>query len=130
MGGDGVFDPTYETLAGTDQGRGRLRHLGRRADRDAGLGQAVHRRLRGGQNYPDKYAAYGAYTYDATTAIINAVKAAYKGDGKAPTRDAVLAAMASVSFTGATGQVSFDQYGDTTNKVLTMYGIKGGAWRR
>ena len=36
--------------------------------------------------------------------------------------------MQSVSFEGATGQVSFDQYGDTTNKLLTVYQVKSGTW--
>ena len=27
-----------------------------------------------------------------------------------------------------TGKVAFDQYGDTTNKQLTVYEVKGGKW--
>ena len=30
------------------------------------------------------------------------------------------------SVEGASGPVSFDEYGDTTNKVLTVYTVKGG----
>jgi len=37
-------------------------------------------------------------------------------------------AVGSTDFTGVTGHVSFDQYGDTTNKVLTVYKVQGGAW--
>jgi branched-chain amino acid transport system substrate-binding protein len=127
MGGDGVYDPTYQTLAGPTKGEGDYAtSVGAPTDTQASAQSFVADYK--AANYPDPYAAYGAYSYDATTSIINAVKAAYKGDGKAPTRDAVLAAMSTVSFTGATGQVSFDQYGDTTNKVLTMYQIKKGLW--
>lgn len=126
MGGDGVYDPTYQTLAGPTKGEGDYAtSVGAPTATQPSAQQFVTDYTAG--NYPDPYAAYGAYTFDATTAIINAVKSAYKG-GTAPTRAAVLAAMASVSFTGATGQVAFDQYGDTTNKVLTMYQIKSGTW--
>ena len=33
-----------------------------------------------------------------------------------------------VSFDGVTGKVAFDQYGDTTSKVLTVYKVAGGKW--
>ena len=29
---------------------------------------------------------------------------------------------------GSTGKVAFDQYGDSTNKVLTVYKVDGGKW--
>ena len=43
-------------------------------------------------------------------------------------RQAVVSAVQATDFTGVTGHVSFDQYGDTTNKVLTVYKVTGGAW--
>jgi branched-chain amino acid transport system substrate-binding protein len=27
-----------------------------------------------------------------------------------------------------TGKVAFDEFGDTTSRVLTAYGVKGGKW--
>ena len=36
--------------------------------------------------------------------------------------------MSKVAFDGVTGKVAFDEYGDTTSKVLTTYGVKGGKW--
>ena len=33
-----------------------------------------------------------------------------------------------VSFDGVTGKVAFDEYGDTTTKVLTVYKVEGGKW--
>jgi branched-chain amino acid transport system substrate-binding protein len=33
-----------------------------------------------------------------------------------------------VSFDGATGKVEFDEFGDTTNKTMTAYQVKGGEW--
>ena len=79
--------------------------------------------------YKEPYAAYGAYSYDAANAIINALKTslASASDAKSA-RQATIDAMGKVSFDGATGKVAFDQYGDTTTKVLTVYKVDGGKW--
>jgi branched-chain amino acid transport system substrate-binding protein len=82
--------------------------------------------------YKDAYEAYGGYAYDATWAIIQAVKAvAEKNDGKLPedmndTREQVTEAMQDVKFDGVSGQVGFDEFGDTTNKQLSLYEVKKG----
>lgn len=81
--------------------------------------------------YKDAYEAYGGGTYDATWAIIEAVKAVVAAnDGKVPddARAKVLEAMSKVSFDGVTGPVSFDAYGDTTNTMMTAYQVDGGKW--
>ena len=36
--------------------------------------------------------------------------------------------MKDVSFDGVTGKVAFDEYGDTTTRVLTVYQVKDGKW--
>lgn len=82
--------------------------------------------------YKLPYEAYGGYAYDSTRAVILAVKAVVKkNDGKLPdsmdeTRKQVTEAMQDVTFDGVTGQVSFDKYGDTTNKQLSVYEVKSG----
>ncbi|WP_173317617.1 branched-chain amino acid ABC transporter substrate-binding protein [Streptomyces fulvorobeus] len=81
--------------------------------------------------YKDAYEAYGGGTYDATWAIIEAVKAVVaENDGKLPedARAKVLDAMSKVQFEGVTGPVSFDEYGDTTNTMMTAYQVDGGKW--
>lgn len=82
--------------------------------------------------YKDAYEAYGGGTYDATWSIIEAVKiVAAENDGKIPAEDArakVLAAMDKVKFEGVTGPVSFDEFGDTTNTLMTAYQVTGGKW--
>nr|WTB36067.1 branched-chain amino acid ABC transporter substrate-binding protein [Streptomyces sp. NBC_00830] len=81
--------------------------------------------------YKDAYEAYGGSTYDATWAIIEAVKAVVADNkGKLPddARAKVLEAMSKVSFDGVTGPVSFDEYGDTTNTMMTAYQVDGGKW--
>ena len=43
-------------------------------------------------------------------------------------RQPTVDAMADVAFDGATGKVAFDEFGDTTTKVLTTYKVEGGKW--
>ncbi|MEE1737348.1 branched-chain amino acid ABC transporter substrate-binding protein [Streptomyces sp. BE147] len=81
--------------------------------------------------YKDAYEAYGGGTYDATWSIIEAVKIVVADNGgKLPdnAREKVLAAMAKVKFEGVTGPVSFDEYGDTTNTMMTAYQVTSGKW--
>ena len=54
---------------------------------------------------------FAAQAYDATAILIKAIEAATAG-GKAPTRDAVTAAIRNVKHTGVTGSVEFDAKGD------------------
>ncbi|EST34027.1 hypothetical protein N566_19105 [Streptomycetaceae bacterium MP113-05] len=82
--------------------------------------------------YDQAYEAYGGYSYDSTWAVIEAVKAvADSDDGLAEdmeeARKQVTEAMQDVSFEGVTGQVGFDEFGDNTNKQLTIYEVKDGA---
>lgn len=82
------------------------------------------------KGYKEAYEAYGGYAYDSTWAIIEAVKKATEGNGgKVPERAKVVEAMQGVSFEGVTGKVSFDEFGDTTNKQLTVYKVEGGAFK-
>ena len=73
--------------------------------------------------------AYGAYAYDATRAIIEALKSSLKDapDAKSA-RKATIDAVGKVSLDGLTGKVAFDEYGDSTTRVLTVYKVEGGAW--
>ncbi|MCF6521549.1 branched-chain amino acid ABC transporter substrate-binding protein [Streptomyces sp. JJ36] len=84
------------------------------------------------EGYSEPYEAYGGYAYDSTWAIIQAVKAVVeKNDGKLPedideARKQISEATQDVSFKGVTGDVSFDEFGDTTNKQLSLYKVKNG----
>jgi branched-chain amino acid transport system substrate-binding protein len=54
---------------------------------------------------------FAAQAYDSAVIAIKAIEAATKG-GKAPTRDAVTAAVRDVRYNGITGSVEFDSKGD------------------
>jgi branched-chain amino acid transport system substrate-binding protein len=79
------------------------------------------------QAYPNS-SDYGAYTmpaYDCAKILVAAIDKAIKANnGNMPSRSQVLTQMANVDYTGVLGHTSFDQNGDTTNKVITIYTVK------
>jgi branched-chain amino acid transport system substrate-binding protein len=83
--------------------------------------------------YNEPYGIFGPYSYDATWAIIEAVKQVYRQHGNklpggAALRQDIETATGSVSFSGLTGQVSFDSYGDARSFVITMNTVRKGQW--
>ena len=68
-------------------------------------------------------------TVDAANAIINGLKVSLKDATDAESaRENTITEVGKVSFDGATGKVAFDEFGDTTNKVITAYEVKDGKW--
>jgi branched-chain amino acid transport system substrate-binding protein len=84
----------------------------------------------------DPYAnsPYSPYGYDAMNILIQAIKAVLVANGGQPPsdpttfRDDVVAQLKQIQYSGAVGQTSFDQNGDTTNTGFTLYLVSGGAW--
>lgn len=125
-GGDGIKDKKYVELAGE----------GAQGDFSTSVGAPVET-LPSAQefianykkaNFKDDFSAYGGYSYDSAWAIIEAIKTVVDANGgKLPTdaRAKVLDAVQKVSFDGVTGKVSFDEFGDATNKQLTVYKVEG-----
>ncbi|GGX63941.1 branched-chain amino acid ABC transporter substrate-binding protein [Streptomyces anandii] len=129
VGGDGIYDPTFIKLAGADSTGDLATSVGAPVESLPSAKQFVADYKAAG--YKDEYAAYGGYSYDSAWAIIEAVKKVVDDNGgKLPddARAKVTAAMQNVSFDGVTGKVSFDEFGDATNKQLTVYAVKNGAW--
>ncbi|MEV0802667.1 branched-chain amino acid ABC transporter substrate-binding protein [Kribbella sp. NPDC050281] len=127
MGGDGIYDPKYITLAGKTSDNDLATSVGAPVDALDSAKKFVADYNAAG--FKEPYAAYGGYSYDAANAIINALKTSLK-DAKdvESARQATVDAMSKVAFDGVTGKVAFDQYGDTTSKVLTVYKVAGGKW--
>jgi branched-chain amino acid transport system substrate-binding protein len=127
MGGDGIFDPKFIELAGDKSDGDLATSVGAPTDSsDAGKAFLAAYDKAG---FKDPAAAYGGYAYDAANAIIQALKASLASatDAKSA-RQATVDAMSKVSFDGVTGKVAFDQFGDATSKVLTVYKVTGGKW--
>ncbi|WP_238157898.1 branched-chain amino acid ABC transporter substrate-binding protein [Kribbella voronezhensis] len=127
MGGDGIFDPKFIQLGGKTSEGDLATSVGAPTDKLPSAAKFVADYNAAG--FKDAYGAYGGYSYDAANAIINALKVSLK-DAKdvESARQATVDAMSKVSFDGVTGKVAFDQYGDTTSKVLTVYKVASGKW--
>ena len=127
MGGDGIFDPKYIELAGANATNDLSTSVGAPTDSTPAGKKFLSEYQAAG--YADPSAAYGGYSYDAATAIITAMKAslASASDVKSA-REATTAAVGKVRFDGVTGKVAFDEFGDTTSKILTVYKVTGGKW--
>ena len=128
MGGDGIFDPKYIELAGKTSEGDLATSVGAPTERLVSEGFVDAYTAAG---YKEPYGAYGAYSYDAANAIINALKVslASAADAKSARR-AHRRRGRQVAFDGATGKVAFDEFGDTTTKVLTTYKVKAESGSR
>ncbi|MEU2153581.1 branched-chain amino acid ABC transporter substrate-binding protein [Streptomyces sp. NPDC019396] len=127
MGGDGMLDPQYIKASGVSNDGDLATSVGYPVEKLETAKKFIADYK--AENYKDPYAAYGGYSYDAAWSIIQAVKSVVAAnDNKLPedARAKVTEAMAKVSFEGVTGKVSFDEFGDTTNKQLTVYVVKNG----
>ena len=133
MGGDGIYSGTFIEVAQAG-GEGDLAtSVGGPTDQLASAKSFVDAYEAAG--YADPYEAYGAYSYDATNVIIDAAAKVL------PDVDAIddevladiVAAVGETDLEGATGPVSFDEFGDTNTKVLTVYKVEAGpdglAWK-
>ena len=132
FGGDGMYATTYIETAGKPSEGDLATAIGVPVDTLPGAKAFVDTYKAKG--YKGDYGAYGAYAYDATTAIINAVKAAKAAnDDKLPTgddlRSKVVEEVQKADFEGISGKLSFDEFGDTTNKQLTVYQVEKGKWK-
>jgi branched-chain amino acid transport system substrate-binding protein len=127
MGGDGIYDPKYITLAGKTADNDLATSVGAPTDTLPSAKKFIEDYNAAG--FKEPYAAYGGYSYDAANAIINALKVSLKDASSVEdARPKTVEELGKVSFDGVTGKVAFDEYGDTTSKVLTVYKVAGGKW--
>jgi branched-chain amino acid transport system substrate-binding protein len=123
MGGDGIADPKYIELGG------------RPGDMATTIGAPVES-LPSAKAFVDAYkaagyaepsSAYGPMTFDATNVIVKALAGVVRnGTFDDSSRPRLIDAVQRTNLDGASGKVSFDEFGDTTNKVLTVSTVKDG----
>jgi branched-chain amino acid transport system substrate-binding protein len=126
MGGDGIYDQKFIDNGGVE---GDLAtSVGAPTDTLPSAKAFVDAYKAAG--YTDAFGAYGAYAYDAANVIIEALSKVLPGKSKIDesVRQSVIDEVGKVSISGVTGQVAFDQFGDTTTKVLTVYGVQAKKW--
>ncbi|MGC3953500.1 MAG: branched-chain amino acid ABC transporter substrate-binding protein [Propionicimonas sp.] len=127
MGGDGIFDPEYINLAGKAANGDLATSVG--APPTDLPSAADFLKEYEAANFPEPYAAYGAMSFDAANAIIEGLKVSLADapDAKSA-REATIEAVQKADFQGASGQVKFDEFGDTITRVITVYEVVDGAW--
>jgi branched-chain amino acid transport system substrate-binding protein len=125
VGGDGIKDPAYITDAGPVSKGTLASSVGTplASLKTAKKFLAAYTKAK----FDDPPTDYGPYAYDAANIIIAAAKKALAGQDAigADTRPAVVANVQPTKTKGASGPVSFDKYGDTTNQVFTLYKVSG-----
>ena len=127
MGGDGIFDDTFIELGGKD---GDLSTSVGAPTEDLDSAKAFVDAYEAGGYGEEGFSAYGAFSYDAANAILAALGETI-GDGEwdeGSMRETLVENVQKYEGDGATGKVAFDEFGDSTNKVLTIYQVTGGAW--
>ncbi len=132
MGGDGLYTQQFVDIAGAANAEG---------DFATSIGLPLSEQPKGQEfqamfeeRFPgETIEAYDTYGYDAAMVIIEAIKAvaADLGVDELTTvagKQAIIEAVAATDFEGVTGAVAFDENGDTTNKAVTPYVVRDGAW--
>jgi branched-chain amino acid transport system substrate-binding protein len=124
VGGDGVNDPDF--IKGGGQEGDIITNPGASTEKLDSAKQFIADYNAAG--FKDAYSAYGAFSYDATNIIIQSAAKAL--DGKTAVDDAArkatIDAIQGIDYKGATGETKFDQYGDTSNTLITVYQVKDG----
>jgi len=130
MGGDGMYTQQFIDIAGAANATGDLAtSVGLPIDQQP-KGQAFKAAF--DKAFPGtSIEAYDTYSYDATNVIIEAIKTVAKDMGAAKLstpagKQAIIDAVAAINYEGVTGKVSFDSYGDTTNKAISTYVVADG----
>ncbi|MFA3841671.1 branched-chain amino acid ABC transporter substrate-binding protein [Streptomyces sp. NPDC056910] len=128
FGGDGMFSDTYIQTAGKTSEGDLATSVGQPVDSLPSAADFIKKYKASGLK--GDYGTYGGYSYDAATAIIKAIGNVVK-DGKVPSdaRSKIVGEVQKTKFDGIAGPVSFDEYGDTTNKQLTVYQVVDGKWK-
>ena len=125
MGGDGMNDPAYVSATG-QAGDGSYA---------SGVGMPIET-LPGADQFLAAYSAagftsdptdYGPYAYDAANTVIAALAPLLKGRRSIPSdaRANVVTGVQRTDTAGLTGQIAFDQYGDTRDPRFTLYQVQG-----
>jgi branched-chain amino acid transport system substrate-binding protein len=128
MGGDGIYASDFFKGAG-DKGEGTLAtSIGEPVSELESAKQFVTDYEAAG--FKESYSAYGAQSYDAANIIIQGLaKVLPNADSVEAARPEIVKTVGATSgFQGVTGEHTFDEYGDTSNRALTVYKATGKEW--
>jgi len=121
VGGDGIQDAEFTKVAG-DSANGSYSTVA--AVNASTLPSAKDFLAAYKAKYNQDVGAYSANAYEAANIIIAAL-----GKAAGPDRESVRQSIANTKdYQGVIGTTSFDANGDTTNKWISIYEVKNGAW--
>ncbi|MFH1096012.1 MAG: branched-chain amino acid ABC transporter substrate-binding protein [Candidatus Desantisbacteria bacterium] len=118
MGGDGMFTPEYIKIGGESTEGNIVTMIGSPPEELSSAAEFI-------KKYKTKYPGvdlqpYDAYTYDAVNILINAISHLQSD------KRAIIDYIAGIKYEGVIGQTTFDENGDTKNKMITAYVVKNG----
>jgi branched-chain amino acid transport system substrate-binding protein len=128
MGGDGVYSSDFFKGAGDKADGTLVTSIGAPVAKLESAKQFVTDYEAAG--YKESFGAYGGQSYDSANILIQALaKVLPDAESVSAARPDIVTAVGETSgFQGATGEHSFDEYGDTSNKALTVYKAEGSDW--
>jgi branched-chain amino acid transport system substrate-binding protein len=125
VGGDGIKDPAYIAAAGPSSTGDLASTVGAPLESLAGAKAFLKAYKKAG--FTDPPSDFGPYAYDAANIMIANAKKILDGQDAIPpsARIGMLTGIQSTFTKGVTGPISFDPFGDTTHRVLTLYRVDG-----
>ncbi len=120
MGGDGIVDAKFVEIGGAGAEGHYATLVGATADFLPAANQFVKDYEAAG--FKEPFSAYGPPTYDSANIIIAALSEVLPGKTGIDTsvRKAVVEAIQGLTYKGALGTTSFNKFGDTSNRLLTV----------
>jgi branched-chain amino acid transport system substrate-binding protein len=125
VGGDGIKDQAYIDAAG-DAAEGDLAStVGVPAAKLKTAKRFFKDYKKAGFDEPST--DFGPYAYDAANLLVLAARDVLTGEDEIPAdaREQVVQLIQAAKGKGATGRIQFDEFGDTTNVVFTLYRVQG-----
>jgi branched-chain amino acid transport system substrate-binding protein len=125
---DGVFSRTYIDIAGRSAEGDFATSQGAPPDQLPAAKDFLAAYEAAG--YRDPAEAFGLYAYDATNVVIEALSRILPGRERIDDalRDQLRHAIQDIKLEGITGRIAFDEFGDTTTRILTVYKVEGTHW--
>lgn len=120
ISGDGIFSPEYIKVGGSQTEGDMATMIGVPPSKLKSAAEFL-------KNFAKKYPGvdsqpYDTYTYEAVNMVIDAVK------NVGTDKQKIIDYITKIKYNGILGETTFDKKGDTLNKAITPYIVKGGKW--
>jgi branched-chain amino acid transport system substrate-binding protein len=125
VGGDGIKDQAYIDAAGDASAGDLASSVGVPAAKLTTAKKFFKDYTKAG--FAEPSSDFGPYAYDAANLLVLAARDVLEGkdDVPADAREQVVGILQDAKGKGVTGRLQFDEFGDTTNIVFTLYRVQG-----